>query len=338
MEYVSGEVFTVNGFERGYLGIENHKIIDRGKSNPPKKPIRKGLIVPTLVNAHTHIGDSFIRKRNLKLPRNVEDLVAPPDGLKHRLLKETSDQEIIGGMRKSIDEMTKTGISYFCDFRENGLQGIDHLKKALEKTHISPVILSRPNQLTYNKDEIDLLLKNSQGIGLSSITDWEYSEIEKIAMHTKKRKKTFAIHASERIREDIELILDLKPNFLVHMVKATESDLIRAKNANIPIAVCPRSNAFFGLKPNIKVMKKIGIDIMIGTDNAMLNSPSVLDEIRYMQSLSTEFTKWELLQMITYIPRKALNLYVDIPDLNSPAEFVVLDKKYLKTLYISTHR
>ena len=338
MEYVSGEIFTVNGFERGYLGVENHKIMDRGKGNPPKKPIHKGLIVPTLVNAHTHIGDSFIRKRNLKLPRNVEDLVAPPDGLKHRLLKETSDQEIIGGMRKSIDEMTKTGISYFCDFRENGLQGINHLKKALEKTNISPVILSRPNQLTYNKDEIDLLLKNSQGIGLSSITDWEYSEIEKIAKHTKKRKKTFAIHASERIRENIELILDLKPNFLVHMVRATESDLIRAKDADIPIAVCPRSNAFFGLEPNIKMMKKIGIDIMVGTDNAMLNAPSVLDEIRYIQSLYTEFTKWELLQMITYIPRKALNLDVDILDLNSPAEFVVLDKKYLKTLYISAHR
>ena len=338
MEYVSGEILTVNGFERGYLGIENHKIMDRGKGNPPKKPIHKGLIVPTLVNAHTHIGDSFIRKRNLKLPRNVEDLVAPPDGLKHRLLKETSDQEIIGGMRKSIDEMTKTGISYFCDFRENGLQGINHLKKALEKTNISPVILSRRNQLTYNKDEIDLLLKNSQGIGLSSITDWEYSEIEKIAKHTKKRKKTFAIHTSERIREGIDLVLNLKPDFLVHMVKTTESDLIRAKDADMPIAVCPRSNAFFGLKPNIKMMKKIGIDIIIGTDNAMLNSPSVLDEIRYIQSLSTEFTKWELLQMITYIPRKALNLDVDILDLNSPAEFVVLDKKYLKTLYISAHK
>ena len=338
MEYVSGEIFTVNGFKRGYLGVENHKIMDRGKGNPPKKPIHKGFIVPTLVNAHTHIGDSFIRKRNLTLPRNVEDLVAPPDGLKHRLLKEASDQKIIGGMKKSIYEMIKTGISYFCDFRENGLQGINHLKKALEKTNISPVILSRPNELTYNKGEIDLLLKNSQGIGLSSITDWEYSEIEKIAKHTKKRKKTFAMHTSERIREDIDLVLNLKPDFLVHMVKATESDLIRVKDSNIPIAVCPRSNVFFGLKPNLKMMKKIEIDIMIGTDNAMLNSPNVLDEIRYIQSLSTKFTKWELLQMITYTPRKTLNLDANILKLNSPAEFVVLDKKYLNTLYISVQR
>ena len=292
MEYVSGKTLTRNGFEEGYIGFENHKILDKGMGTPPKKPIHKGLIVPTLVNAHTHIGDSFIRKRNLKLPRNVEDLVAPPDGLKHRLLKETSNQEIIGGMEKSIDEMKKTGVFHFCDFRENGTAGINQLKKALENTNVSSLILSRPKELKYDHHEMEHLLKNSDGIGASSIVDWNYSELEKVTKHAKSKKKMFAIHASERIRENIELILDLKPDFLIHMVKATESDLIRAKDTNIPIAVCPRSNAFFGLKPNIKMMKKIEIDIMIGTDNAMLNSPNVLDEIRYIQSLSTKFTKW----------------------------------------------
>jgi cytosine/adenosine deaminase-related metal-dependent hydrolase len=335
MEYVSGEIFTVNGFKRGYLGVENHRIMDRGKDSPPKKPMHKGLIVPTFVNAHTHIGDSFIRKRNLKLPRNVEDLVAPPDGLKHRLLKETSDQEIVDGMRESIDEMTKTGISHFCDFRENGLQGINHLKKALVNSNISPIILSRPNQLTYNRDEVDLLLKNSQGIGLSSITDWKYSEIEKIAKHIKKRKKTFAIHASERIRENIDQILDLKPDFLIHMNCATESDLICVKDSNVPVVVCPRSNAFFGLKPNIELMNEIGIDIMLGTDNAMLNAPNILDELNYVKNMTEVFSIEHLLNMITYNPRKALNLDYSILDFNSLDEFIVLDKKNLGVLYIS---
>jgi len=305
MEYVSGEIFTVNGFKRGYLGVENHRIMDRGKDS------------------------------NLKLPRNVEDLVAPPDGLKHRLLKETSDQEIVDGMRESIDEMTKTGISHFCDFRENGLQGINHLKKALVNSNISPIILSRPNQLTYNRDEVDLLLKNSQGIGLSSITDWKYSEIEKIAKHIKKRKKTFAIHASERIRENIDQILDLKPDFLIHMNCATESDLICVKDSNVPVVVCPRSNAFFGLKPNIELMNEIGIDIMLGTDNAMLNAPNILDELNYVKNMTEVFSIEHLLNMITYNPRKALNLDYSILDFNSLDEFIVLDKKNLGVLYIS---
>jgi len=338
MDYVSGKTLTRDGFKRGYIGFDNHKILDKGVGTPPRKPICDGLIVPTFVNAHTHIGDSFIKEKDVKLPKKIEELVAPPNGLKYKLLNQASEEDIIDGMQKSIREMKKTGVSHFCDFRENGTKGISQLKKALENTNVSSLILSRPQGLIYDNNEMKLLLKNSDGIGASSIVDWNYSELKKVAKHAKKKGKTFAIHASERIREDIELILDLKPDFLVHMVKATESDLIRAKDANIPIVVCPRSNTFFGLKPNIKMMKKIGIDIMIGTDNAMLNTPSVLDEIKYIRSISTEFTKWELLQMTTYIPRKALNLDADILKLNSPAEFLVLDKKYLKTLYISIQR
>ena len=62
MEYVSGRILTRDGFEEGYIGFENHKIVDKGVGTPPKKPICDGLIVPTFVNAHTHIGDSFAKE------------------------------------------------------------------------------------------------------------------------------------------------------------------------------------------------------------------------------------------------------------------------------------
>jgi len=334
MDYVSGEILTDSGFKNGYLGFENNKIVETGV-NPPKKPICTGLIVPTFVNAHTHIGDSFIRERDIKLPKNVEELVAPPSGLKHKLLRETSDEDIIKGMEKSIDVMTKNGIEVFCDFRESGVLGISQLKAALQFWKISPIILGRPDSLEYDKNETDILLKNSDGIGLSSISDWDYSELQKIARQTKNKNKIFAIHASELIREDIDKILDLKPNFLVHMVKATEADLIRVKDENIPIVICPRSNAFFGMKANVIMMKKVGIDIMLGTDNAMLNSPNILDEMTHLKAQFNEFSTEELLKMITYIPRKALNWDDCILGPNSPAKFIVLDKKSLKSLYIS---
>ena len=335
MEYVSGEILTKNGFEKGFLGFEKKIIVESGSGNPPKKPVCKGLITPSFVNAHTHIGDSFIRNRNIKLTSNIEALVAPSDGLKHRLLREVSDDEIIDGMEKSIDTMIKAGTNCFCDFREMGILGICQLKTALKFLNISSVILSRPDTLIYNKNEVDLLLKNSDGIGLSSISDWDYSEIEKIARHTKKENKIFAFHASERIREDINLILDLKPDFLVHMVKAEESDLIRVKECDIPVVLCPRSNSFFGLKPDIKLLKKVGIELLLGTDNAMLNSPDVLDELKYVKNMTSVFSVGELLNMITYNARKVLNLSPSILGSNSPADFVVLDKKTLDTLYIS---
>ena len=240
MEYVAGRILTKNGFEKGYIGFKRKKIIEKGKTIPPEKPVAKGIICPLFINAHTHIGDSFVKEKNIKIPNNLQELVEPPNGLKFKLLKEANEQEIVDGMEKSIETMQKTGTKYFYDFREGGIRGICQLKAAIDLWKTQAFILSRPDEICYNKNEIDLLLKNSDGIGLSSISEWGYSEIKKIAKETRKKKKIFAIHASERVREDIDLILDLKPSFLVHMIKATKSDLKLVKENNIPIVVCPR--------------------------------------------------------------------------------------------------
>jgi cytosine/adenosine deaminase-related metal-dependent hydrolase len=335
MRYVVGEILKETGIEKGYIGFRKSLIIETGKGNPPDKPICKGLILPSFVNAHTHIGDSFIKQKDVNLSKSIEKLVAPPNGLKHRLLKEATDNEIIEGMEKSIDIMIKNGTKYFCDFRENGILGISQLKTALALWKITCVILSRPESLKYDKNEIDILLKNSDGIALSSITDWNISELMRIAKDTKDKKKIFALHASERIRENIDDILDLEPDFLVHMIKANESDLIKLKEVNIPVVICPRANSFFGLYPNYGLLKKIKINLLLGTDNAMLNFPIILDEIKHIKSITNEFSIMELLYMTTYGARKALNLDCDILGPNSKADFVVLDKKSLKPLYVS---
>jgi len=334
MKYVDGEIFSPDGFTKGYLGFDkNNIIVEVGKGKAPEKPVATGLIVPTFVNAHTHIGDSFIKKKKIDLPKTVEELVAPPNGLKHQLLRETAEDEILEGMEESIHLMAEGGTSHFCDFRENGFRGIQQLKHALKGKNIFPVILSRPNLLEYDAEEINLLLENSDGIGLSSISDWDYSNVQKVADNVHQKDKIFAFHGSEVVRENIDQILDLQPDFLVHMTKATESDLARVKEQNIPVVVCPRSNAFYGLTPNVRLLKKVGIDIMLGTDNAMLTSPDILSELWYVKNHFREFSHEELLSMITYTPRKALNLDCGILGPNLPAHFIVLGKKSLKPLY-----
>ena len=40
---------------------------------------------------------------------------------------------------------------------------------------------------------------------------------------------------------------------------------------------------FYGLKPNVKLMKKHWCKFVVGTDNAMLNSPNILDEIKFIK-------------------------------------------------------
>ncbi len=338
MKYVSGKILIEEGFKKGYIGFEKNKIKEKEYKHPPKKPIFKGLIVPSFINFHTHIGDSFIKEKKLDLPKDIEKLVAPPNGLKHQLLKNTSTEEIIKGMEKSIRIMLNSGTKFFCDFREKGYTGINEIKKPLKKYDINGIILSRPNSMEYNKKEIDLILKNSDGIGISSISDCDYSIIKKIAKKTKEKNKIFALHASERKREDIDKIINLKPDFVVHMTKATKSDLIRLKENNIPLVICPRSNSYFGMQPNYELIKKTGVKILVGTDNCMLNTPNLIEEIKFIRRKTNSFSLESLLKALTYDARKVLNLSPNILALNSSADFNVLDAKSLKILYSSKSR
>jgi len=199
---------------------------------------------------------------------------------------------------------------------------------------INSLILSRPSKMTYEKEELDRLLQSSDGIGLSSISDWERSEIEKIAHHVRRKKKLFALHTSEVDREDIDEVLDLHPNLLVHMIAATQADLERVKDAGVPVVICPRSYLFFHLKINLERMKKTGVSLLLGTDNGMINTPDVLQEVRLLRTTGV-FCLEELLTIVTYTPRKALNLEDCIQGRDLSENVVVLERDSLKPVYVS---
>ena len=331
---ISGRILKRDAFEEGYLLLENGMIKEAGKV-PSTRPKVRGYIIPRPINAHTHIGDAFIRKKTKNLPRDVEKLVAPPNGLKHKMLREASDDEIVQGMINSIKKMVSLGIYAFCDFRESGIKGVNLLKKALEGYPIRSIILSRPKEMSFNKDEIEKLLEISDGVGVSSISDWDFECLKEVSRAVKRKGKIFSLHASERVREDLDRILDLKPDFLVHMNQASMNDLERLVEEGIPVVVCPRSNLFFGLKPKIGLMKKIGIKLSLGTDNAMISDPDIFEEARWVKKNCKETTLEDVLRMMTYNPREMLNLPQPDFDEGERGDFVVLDTKSLKPIFIS---
>lgn len=325
MKVIGGEIFTDNEIIPGYITLSKDKLaIEYGK--PSLTPVKKGIIIPSLINCHTHIGDSFIKNRNVPLIKDIKKLVAPPNGIKHRMLKHASKKEILAGMERSVEIMIKTGTTFFWDFREGGLEGIKLLNQAINSKKIKCLRMSRPKNLKYELSELKVLIQESNGIGLSSISDWDYSQIQKISKYTRSHGKIFALHASERIREDIDLILDLKPDYLIHMNKATLSDLKVVKENNIPIVICPRSNDFFGLKTNYQLIYELGINMMLGTDNAMINNPNILEEIKFLKAKYNNMDLYDLIKMVTYNPRKVLNLECNIPQIKSINEIIILDR------------
>ncbi len=325
MKYAEGHILQYDEgwkFIKGSIGFEDG-VIKKILNKSPVKPVARGMIIPKLVNAHTHIGDSVIKN----VSGGLEEIVAPPNGLKFRVLSKTPDKEIVNAMKKTIDGMFYSGTSLFCDFREFGIKGVRQLNSALKNKKIKCVKMGRPEKMEYHKDEVDKLLEKVDGVGISSVSDWDYSELKKLASHTKRKDKLFALHASERIREDIDKVLDLKPDFLVHMTKASESDLEVVADNNISIVVCPRSNIFFGSVPNIPLMIKRGLKLLLGSDNAMINNPDMFTEMEFAYKISGLYGRISsetIFNMVTVNPWKLFNLQGGIKE-GGPADFMVLD-------------
>ena len=177
MECVSGEIYAPDSeltkegelTFQGYICYEDGIIVEMGRGPPPFEPKAKGLIVPAPVNAHTHLGDSFLYGSDL--PRTLEELVAPPNGYKHRRLATVSREELLAGIRSSLQQMITEGHVGFLDFREGSVEGIQLLREALNGfPDITPKVLGRPLSPDPDSDELVEILSLCDGFGASAIS------------------------------------------------------------------------------------------------------------------------------------------------------------------------
>ena len=279
MEYYAGVIWSDDPFT-GYIGVEDGILKEMGSGEPPQCPVRTGHIGASIVDGHTHIGDA-----GLVLDRkySLEELVAPPNGLKHRYLASCSDDRIIEDMRGYADALCK-GVTEFIDFREGGVKGVSLIRQATDRA----VVLSRPVSPEFDPNEVDELLDMADGIGIPSISDMPQSYIDALADAVHRRGKILGIHASERIREDIDTVLSLDPDFIVHMCEATDGDMAACADADVPVVICATSNLYFGKVPPLGRMADAGITLSVGTDNAMICPPDILREASVFASVAGE--------------------------------------------------
>jgi cytosine/adenosine deaminase-related metal-dependent hydrolase len=268
MDVLGSSVLTADGVVCGYVCIEDRVVTSVEEGRPPKRPLAEGLVVPPMVNSHTHCADA-----GLKIPPGLtlEGLVAPPDGLKHVYLRGLDEPTLRNNIKRYAETSYGNGIGTFIDFREGGERGCSILRETVP----SSIILGRPLSDEYDEREVSRILDTADGIGISGTSDMDHRYIEKVADMVRERGKLFAIHASERKRDDIDLILSFDPAFIVHMVEATDSDLLKCAETDTPVVVCARSNLFFGKTPPVKRMLDCGVDVAIGTDNAMFGEPDM---------------------------------------------------------------
>ena len=320
-------LISPEGLKEGYLRLGEGRIQEICVGPAPRESI-KAVILPGLVNSHVHIGDSVA----FPAPKGtVKEVVGPPHGFKHRVLKATSDGEKIAAMKEALGIMGDSGTALFGDFREEGLAGILSLKSAIEGSMIDVRIFGRPASLDPVDTELDALLAVSDGIGMSALTDWPYDLLRRLSRKAKTSNKLFALHASETERENIDMILDLKPDLLVHMCKATESDLEACAKAHVPIVICPRSNEFFQLDPGIPRLLKTGVTVAIGTDNGMIVRPDMIEEMKAsfrMGRAGPGVSPLDIVRLATFNGRKVLNAEPKITtEINAQSDLVAVRVK-----------
>jgi cytosine/adenosine deaminase-related metal-dependent hydrolase len=268
------------------------------------------IILPQFVNAHTHIGDSIAKEAGGGLP--IEALVAPPDGLKHQLLRETDRAATVAAMRTSIRLMASMGTAAFIEFREGGVEGVYALQEAADGFDVDPFVLGR------GSTEV---LGPADGYGASGANDADFAS-ERNA--TRNAGKFFAIHAGEVDSSDINPAIDLAPDMLVHMVNAEPLHLDRVEDNAIPIAVCPRSNLVtgVGLPPVAELDART--TVALGTDNVMLNSPSMFREMEFAAKCC-DLDAATVLHMATRAGASIIGRDDGLVETGRPANLLVLD-------------
>ena len=309
------------------------------------------LLIPGLINSHTHIGDSI--GKDVSLDSSVDSKIHPVSGIKQKILAETPKKELARFMRKSVISMLRKGTTTFVDFREGGIEGIQLLRNAIKGNPIRSIILGRINyyqtksEIKKNtpmpesyKTELKLLLRECDGVGISGPNENSDSNLNTYS----KVKKLRAIHSAETIQsystskiitgcsEPIRALL-AKPTFLVHMTFATKNDLREISNKIRGIVICPRANAVLaeGI-PDIILMDNMNCNLAIGTDNVMINSPDLFREMDYLWKVSMALHKKRIdpkiiLKMVTVNAGKLLNQKIGVIKKGFLADCLFLEKK-----------
>ncbi|HLN50568.1 MAG TPA: amidohydrolase family protein [Thermoplasmata archaeon] len=280
---VEGAVLDADGPRPAYVLFRRGRVVEVGRpgTDSTRGRVRKvrGIVIPSPVNSHVHLGDAVSSREPPSGP--VGQIVASPTGYKFRLLRDASPEQKQAAMRAALRRMAREGIAATIDFREEGRPGVELLRAAAAGSGVRVVVLGRPLARPIDPQELASLLEVADGVGLSSARDETPSTLRTVSNACRRAGKPFALHASEAVREEPDRYLSARPDLLVHLAKATPDDLAAVRRARVPVAVCTRSNALFGRQPDLQTMERLGLSVLLGTDNAMFQAPSIWRELEF---------------------------------------------------------
>ena len=296
------------------------------------------ILIPQPANSHTHLADWVIPEYGTQM--SLSELVAPPDGLKHRYLRKLGTDEKIRGYTEALNYVSATGSGLVIDYREEGVKGCRIARNAYDRSTFKQYgtlkLLGRPAGSKDFKEEVLEVLSTCDGLGLSSPLD--YSEEELKILGTMKREDTIiSAHIAEtpatREEGDLELLLQyVRPRFIVHGTFLKPGDLGMLREMEIPIAVCPRSVMFHsnGVPP-VKEFYSHGITLLVGSDNAAWFTPDPWRDVEQLYYIGRSqglkdvgLEKW-ILHGLLIAPYETVGINPPVIDEGLPLRGLLID-------------
>lgn len=312
MSVVVGDDLEV--VEYGFVHVRAGVIVAAGSgqepSGVPAVHLPGHLVLPGLINCHTHLGDAIAKELGFGASPEV-NLLWQPDGLRHQHMQRAGRQGRVAGMRRVLRLALRSGTVALADFREGGGAGVGELREAGRGLPIRCLAFGRfdsfplhgQEELTGNeallgedrRRELERALADADGFSPLWANDTTDPGLQQIGEWTRARGKLVATHAGEteiyrqvsigRTGESdvLRLAKHLHPDFIVHMTNATAEELDVAAAHHVPTVICPRTQAAlgYGIVP-YQAMEQRGILVGLGTDNAMISSPDLLIELQFL--------------------------------------------------------
>ncbi|MHA1370673.1 MAG: amidohydrolase family protein [Promethearchaeota archaeon] len=336
--------------------IRNGKITDI-EDGTDGKEFLDCIVLPSFINAHTHVGDSFIK--DIGFFSSLKQLVAPPSGLKFKALQSTPRDKIAEAIKWAIQEMRVNGIHSFLDFRENSVDGSLLAKKANDCFQpASPqLFLVRPEKNLGDIKRITEYVRNNShavGFNISSPTGWTdelLSEMAEICF--KERTLLFGTHVAETKNNPLKsmnrygtsdaarilrIFGEIKDRLiLVHCNYLGDDDIIKIIENGSSVVICPRTASIFGnLDKAARIYRTFlehNVTCALGTDNVMINSPDLFQEMNFFtRFLKSNFPDWrfeprEILKMVTINAARVLKIDNQYGSLapGKVASFILID-------------
>jgi cytosine/adenosine deaminase-related metal-dependent hydrolase len=318
------------------VGVDESGLVTHVQQRQPETRMLPGCLLPGLVNAHTHSELSHLR--NL-IPKGegmvsfVKHIIALRDSIPK------SERE--AARRTSLEHAWQTGTQLIGDICNELNQ--DHLPASLTKParHIFHEYLgpgadsSCFNQYIYNpaldlspcphapysvSDELAQTIGRfcaDAGLPLSIHLLESEPEIDFCTTRSGEFVELFrnlSINLRSVAKSPLEFVINnIPPNvslLAIHLIEAKEPELLRLiyQFKRLQVCVCPRSSLnIHGKLPNLRLWRKLGLRICIGTDS-LASSPdlNIISEMQLIKQAIPEVSLHELIRMATTNGAEAL--------------------------------